>query len=163
MYAEIEVMICTTANKFLVDQFHKGRLSEDSIKKITHFWTSKNRAPVTEFQFDQVTQRELVVHNFRTLEFHGECAYNPVALKSTLDSWKSVAKEMSVRTFCYPDSVIRKHMYDTHKILEMLGAGYKTLCPFEYIQMTILGKMTEHRRKHSEGSDGNGSPRARVR
>ncbi|KKA16408.1 hypothetical protein T310_10015 [Rasamsonia emersonii CBS 393.64] len=162
MYSEIEVMICMTANKFLLDQFHKRRMSAESIKKITNFWMSKNRAQVSEFQFDQATQRELILYNLRTFEFHGEYAINPVALKSALDNWKAVAKEMSVRTFCYPDSVIRKHMHDTHKILEMLGASDATLRDFEFLQMKVIVKMSEHRRKNSEGSDGKGSPRAHT-
>ncbi|KAL1969653.1 hypothetical protein VTN77DRAFT_8206 [Rasamsonia byssochlamydoides] len=163
LYSEIEVMICVTANRFLLDQFHKNRMSAESVRKITNFWTSKNRAQVAEFQFDQATQRELILYNIRTFEFHGECAMNPVALKSTMDNWKSVAKEMNVRTFCYPDSVIRKHMHDTHKILEMLGAPDTTLRIFECLQMKVLGKMTEHRRKNSEGSDQRDGPQAHGR
>ncbi|KMU81811.1 hypothetical protein CISG_02827 [Coccidioides immitis RMSCC 3703] len=122
LYSEMELMICVTANKFLMDQYREGRMSAESVTKIINFWTSKNRPQVVQFQFDQATQRDLILYNIKNFAFHGECAANSVLLNATLYNWKIITKEMNVRTFCYPDSVIRKHMHDTHKILEMLGA-----------------------------------------
>jgi len=148
IYSEMEVMICVSANKFLVQQYKEGRMSAESINKITNFWASKNRPQVLEFQFDQSTQRELILLNLRTFSFYGECSTNPVALNSTLYNWKAVAKEMSVRTFCAPDSVIRKHMHDTYKILEMLGAPLVTVLAFQDLQMKTLALMQEHIKKN---------------
>lgn len=131
LYSEVEVMICVTANTFLVRQYEAGRISEESIKRVTNFWGSKNRPQVVEFQFDQATQRRLILSNIRTLSFDGESSTNPILLHSNLHNWKAVVKEMSVRTFCAPDSAIRKHMHDIHKLLEMLGAHDATLLAFE--------------------------------
>ena len=68
-----------------------------------------------------------------------------------------MAKEMSVRTFCAPDSQVRKHMHDAHKILEMLGAPLVTFLAFQELQLKTLAKfneaakqMEEKRRKNSE-------------
>ncbi|GAQ06230.1 hypothetical protein ALT_3551 [Aspergillus lentulus] len=145
LYSEMEVMICVTANTFLVRQYEAGRISEESIKKVINFWGSKNRPQVVEFQFDQATQRRLILSNIRTLRFDGESSTNPILLHSNLHNWKAVVKEMSVRTFCAPDSAIRKHMHDIHKLLDMLGAHDATLLAFEELQMSTLALMRQRR------------------
>ncbi|KAI9930300.1 hypothetical protein MW887_011051 [Aspergillus wentii] len=143
LYSDMEVMICVSTNKFLVQQYSEGRISEESIKKVTNFWGSKNRPQVIEFQFDQATQRQLILSNVRTLCFNGESSTNPILLNSNLHNWKAIVKEMSVRTFCAPDSVIRKHMHDIHKLLDMLGAPAVTFLAFEELQMRTLSLMKE--------------------
>lgn len=158
LYSDMEVMICVSANKFLVQQHYEGRLSVESIKKITNFWGSKNRPQVVEFQFDQATQRQLILSNIRTLRFNGECSTNPILLNSNLHNWKAIVKEMSVRTFCSPDSVIRKHLHDIQKILDMLGAPLSTFLAFQDLQMRTLALMKENlTRVYRPGSDGSGS------
>ncbi|KAF9889542.1 hypothetical protein FE257_007252 [Aspergillus nanangensis] len=147
LYSELEVMICVSANKFLVDQYNIGRLSAESIRKIKDFWGSKNRPQVVEFQFDQSTQRRLILSNIRTLHFNGESSTNPVLLHSNLQNWRAIAKEMTVRTFCSRDSVIRKHMHDIHKLLDMLGAPVDTFLAFQELQVRTLAAMKEHLEK----------------
>lgn len=152
LYSEMELMICVSANQFLMEQYREGHMSAESFTKITNFWVSKNRPQVIQFQFDQATQRDLILYNMRTFHFHGECAVNSVVLNATLYNWKTMAKEMSVRTFCYPDSMIRKHMHDTHKILEMLGAPLVTFLAFQELQMNALSliKKAQEKLLHSE-------------
>lgn len=145
LYSEMEVMICVSANRFLVEQHADGRVSKESIRKVNHFWGAKNRPNVVDFQFDQDTQRQLILSNIRTLHFNGDSSTNPVALHSNLHNWKAVVKEMSVRTFCAPDSVIRKHMHDIQKLLDMLGAPIATFLAFEELQMRTLVWMKEQR------------------
>ncbi|KAL6236147.1 hypothetical protein BDW75DRAFT_250331 [Aspergillus navahoensis] len=145
LYSEMEMMICVSANQFLMQEYAGGRVSEESIKRINKFWGSKNRPGVVEFQYDQATQRQLILTNIRTLHFNGESSTNPVALHSNLHNWKAVVKEMSVRTFCAPDSVIRKHMHDIQKLLDMLGAPIATFLAFEELQMRTLVWMKEQR------------------
>jgi hypothetical protein len=148
LYSEMEVMICVSANKFLLEEYNGGRISKDSIKKINNYWGSKNRPDVVEFQFDQATQRQLILSNIRTLHFNGESSTNPVLLNSNLQNWKAVVKEMSVRTFCAPDSVIRKHMHDIQKLLDMLGAPIGTFLAFEELQMRTLAFLKEQRARN---------------
>ncbi|EER38507.1 conserved hypothetical protein [Histoplasma capsulatum H143] len=159
LYSEVELMICVTANKFLLDQHKEGRISVESVTKVTNFWASKNRPQVVQFQFDQLTQRDLVIYNLRTFKFHGECAQNVVALNATLRNWKAIAKEMSVRTFCTPDSVIRKHMHDTHKILEMLGAPIVTFLAFQELQVNTLSLMKQEQEKRMQAMGRHGVTR----
>ncbi|RAL04689.1 uncharacterized protein BO80DRAFT_346787, partial [Aspergillus ibericus CBS 121593] len=155
LYSEMEVMICVSANKFLLEQYNEGRLSEESIRKVTNYWGAKNRPQVIEFQFDQATQRRLILSNIRTLRFSGECSTNPVLLKSNLNNWKAVSKEMSVRTFCAPDSAIRKHMHDIHELLDMLDAPLVTYITFEELQMRTLSLMKVHLEKLCQADGGN--------
>lgn len=160
LYSDMELMICSSANHFLVGQHRVGRVSRESIKKVNNFWGSKNRPQVVEFQFDQATQRQLVLSNIRTLDFHGESATNPILLRSNLQNWKAIVKEMNVRTFCLPDSAVRKHMYDIHKILDMLGAPLSISLAFQELQTQTLSLMREemkkshHRRSYHSVSSG---------
>ena len=154
LYADMEYMICLRANDFLVQQHSEGRISPDSIKKINNLWGSKNRPQVVEFHFDQATQRRLIISNLRDLRFNGECSTNPILLSTNLHNWKAIAKEMSVRTFCTPDSAIRKHMHDIHKILDMLGTPVSTFLAFEDLQMRTLSLMNHHlRERYRSGYD----------
>ena len=129
LYSEMELMICATANQYLSTQAEQGRMSVESLQKVTNFWESKNRPQVIEFMFDQATQRDLVFYNLRTFRFYGPNASNLVAMNIMMQAWKTLAREMSVRTFCTPDSVVQKHMQDTYKILEMLGTYLSVSSP----------------------------------
>lgn len=144
LYSAMEYMICLSANDFLTRQYSEGRISPESIKRINSYWGSKNRPQVVEFHFDQATQRRLIFSNLRNLRFDGECSTNPILLNANLRNWKVIVKEMSVRTFCAPDSVIRKHMHDIHKILGMLDTPVSIFLSFEDLQMRMLSLMNQH-------------------
>lgn len=154
-------MICVAANKFLKAQQKSGLMSADSVSKIVNQWSRKNRPQVLEFQFDQATQRDLVLYNINTFRFHGEARTNPMVLNATMYAWKVMANEMSVRTFCTPDSVIRKHLHDTHKVLEMLGAGLTTFLVLQEMQVDALKEIAEEQKKRVERQKRRGTDEAR--
>ena len=56
----------------------------------------------------------------------------------------------SVRTFCTPDIVTKKHMHDCYKILEMLGAPLVTFLAFQEIQIKALGIMKDEQQKRDK-------------
>ncbi|KAI4284822.1 MAG: hypothetical protein L6R38_001158 [Xanthoria sp. 2 TBL-2021] len=149
-YSEAELMICATANKYLITQQEEGRMSYESIKKITDLWSQKNRPQVIEFMFDQLTQRDLILYNLNTFRFYGPNAENLVSMHGMMQAWKTLAKEMSVRTFCAGDSTIRKQMQDIYKILEMLGAPMVTFLAFQQIQIKTLKRMREQQQVRDE-------------
>jgi hypothetical protein len=162
VYSEMELMICVTANKYLIQEATAGRVSAESIAKVSTYWSGKNRPQVIEFQYDQATQRDLILYNLTTLKFHGESAESPLVLNATMHGWKTMAKEMSVRTFCAPDSAVKKHMHDVNKILEMLGVPFVTFLAFRELKLKTLAKINdaakgieekrrEERRKEIEG------------
>ena len=150
VYSEIELMICATANQYLATQAQQNRMSVESLQKVTSYWAAKNRPQVIEFMFDQATQRDLVLYNLRTFRFHGPHAENLMSMNSMMQSWKTLAREMAVRTFCTPDTVIKKHMHDTYKILEMLGAPLVTFLAFQEIHVRALKIMREEQRKRAQ-------------
>jgi hypothetical protein len=149
-YSEMELMICVTANKYLTQEAAAGRVSAESIAKVSMYWSSKNRPRVIEFQYDQATQRDLILYNLTTLKFHGESGESPLVLNATMHGWKTMAKEMSVRTFCAPDSAVRKHMHDAYKILEMLGVPFVTFLAFQELQLKTLAKINDAAKKIEE-------------
>ena len=134
-------MICSTANQFLLNEKDANRMSFESVEKITTYWIHKNRPQVIDFRFDQATQRDLIELNVKTFRFHGPCAEDLIAIHTMLRSWKNLAKEMSVRTFCAPDSVIKKHMHDVFKVLGMLGAPWPVLFALQQMQIKAVQKM----------------------
>lgn len=151
----MELMICAVANHYLMTQMKEDRMSVESVAKVTAFWQSKNRPQVVEFHFDQQTQCELIYLNIKTFRFYGPRAENPVALNAMMLAWKAMAREMNVRTFCSPDSMIKKQMHDLYRVLEMLGAPGVTFVAFQQMQLHALnimkGKAGE--RKKYEGME----------
>lgn len=134
---EIELMVVHTANSFIMSQFSQGRMGVDSIKKVVDMWKSKGRPPVTEFMYDQATQRELVVANQHNFRFHGDTAVNGVRIASMLYNWKNVASLMAVRIFCVADTVLLKLVFDVEQILELLGAGEPILLRLQAIRVVM--------------------------
>lgn len=138
LFSDLELMICATANEYLETQHHFDRMSPSSVAKVAQSWVARNRPQVLEFMYDQQTQRDLVLYNLKTFRFYGPHSENVVALNSMLLAWKQLGKDMSVRTFCTPDSVVRKQLHDCHKVLEMLGAPMVTFMAFQRVQLEAL-------------------------
>ena len=153
LYAEVELMICVTANQFLVVQYQAYHISVESVTHTTKFWREKNRPQVLEFHFDQATQRELIQANMSTVQFHGRYNGNNVQANSVMQAWNYLAKEMSVRTFCNPDSTIRKHLLDAARVLEMLGARDATMEAFEDHRQNTLDAMVETQKLRDEEAE----------
>jgi hypothetical protein len=147
LQADVELLICVSANKFLLHEAHHGRISKDSVNKVRRAWESRNLPQVLEYHYDQATQRELILANFRTIRFHGQFANDPVALNSAMLSWGTLAKEMSVRTFCTADSAVKKQMHDAQRVLEMLGAPLVTCLAFEQLHVRALAAMTKRQKE----------------
>ncbi|KAL8693605.1 MAG: hypothetical protein Q9218_001605 [Villophora microphyllina] len=149
-YSDAELMICATANQYLIIQKEEGRMSFESIAKVTSVWSQKNRPQVIDFMFDQLTQRDLILYNIKTFRFYGPYAENAVKINAMLNCWKTLAKEMSVRTFCTGDSMMRKQIQDIYKILEMLGAPMVTFMAFQQIQVRALKTMRDEQERRDQ-------------
>lgn len=138
LYNELELIILSTANKYLMLQYGENRMSVESVRTVTEYWRGKGRPQVIEFQYDQATQRDLIVANQKTFRFHGEKAGNALQISGMLYNWKENAREMSIRTFCAPDSVIQKQLHDTYKILELLGGEVVTFLALQEIHAAFI-------------------------
>lgn len=150
LYSEIELMVCATANQYLEVQVNKGRMSVESLERVTASWQARNRPQVIGFMYDQATQRDLISYNMEAFRFYGPQASNLMAMSSMMQAWKTMAREMAVRTFCTPDSVVKKHLKDAYRILEMLGAPLVTFLAFQEIATKASAIMAEERRKREE-------------
>lgn len=151
LYSELEVMICNVANGFILQQYYDGRVSQHSINKVNAAWNAKNNHHVVEFRFDQATQRDLILANRRCMEFTGDASRFPIRLQTNLQNWKKIAHEMSIRTFCLPDSAIRKHFFDIRQIIDMMDPSLETLRAFQdltaWTNDQMLDKETAARRQ----------------
>lgn len=162
IYSKLELFLCTSANTYLLVQLQNNRfLGNDSVKRFVDFWQSKNRPPVPEFQFDLKTQRDIILHNIRNFEFPSRYGLDPVLLKSTMDAWGTIISQLNVRTYCWPDSAIRKLLHDAEPVLEMLGSAHEILAAFLQMKQIIITmirntrftKKMEHLRLTSPCSD----------
>lgn len=159
LYSEVELMICATANHFLKHQQYRGRIAPATLAKVAQGWASKNRPQVIEFRYDQQTQRDLVLYNIKAFRFHGPDADDPIVLNSMMHAWKHLGKDMSIRTFCTPDSVVRKHMIDINKVLEMLGAPEVMIQAYQEVELatgTLLNQRNKERAEDVETTWGDG-------
>ncbi|KAL9116986.1 MAG: hypothetical protein Q9187_006484, partial [Circinaria calcarea] len=132
---------------FLLGEQKGSRLSLESVALTIKNWRRKGRPQVIEFQFDMMTQHDLVEMNLETVRFYGPRQADPVALVAMMRAWKALATEMSVRTFCAPDSVIKKHMSDAYMLLELLGAPMVTFLNFQDVQLKHLRLMAKGRKE----------------
>ncbi|EED13032.1 conserved hypothetical protein [Talaromyces stipitatus ATCC 10500] len=150
IYSKLELFLCMSANSYLLVQLQNNRfVGNDSIKRFVNSWKSRNRPVVPEFQFDMKTQRDIIVHNLRTFEFPGRYGLDPVLLRGTLDAWGSVISQLNVRSYCWPDSAIRKLFHDVEPILEMLGASREVLATFLQIKQVVVAivQQAKYKRK----------------
>lgn len=156
LVADLELMLVVSANRFLLREAKEGRISGASISKTRRNWEDRNFAQVVEYQFDQGTQRALILENLRTIEFCGEIANEPSKLAGALQAWGTIVFEMSVRTFCAGDSVIRKWLNDLPRIFEMLGAPFITFQTFEKIQtktQLVIGQRQRQRQRSEKSTN----------
>lgn len=141
LYGEIELMLSTAANEFLMEQKEEDRLSVGSVKKVTKSWFEDGHPQVLEFRFDLATQLKLVQLNVETFHFYGPDGHEGMRQAVLFNCWRSVAKELSVHTFCAPDSAIKKMMAECYRILEMLGAKTEVFMLLQQLQVRTLEKM----------------------
>lgn len=149
---EVELMLVHTANSFLMNQFSQGRMAVDSIKKTVDAWKARGRPTVIEFMYDQATQRDLVAINQHNFRFYGDRAGDSVRINSMLYSWKLVASQMSLRTFCDADTVILKLLFDIEQILELLGGRDPLMLRLQQIRATANERMRLARQRKERDS-----------
>ena len=143
LFGELELMLTTVANAFLLSEKKAGRMSVGSIAKVTKHWHDHNRPQVIEFRFDFVTQLMLVQLNKDTFRFQGAHSEKSLHVCAMLNGWRSVARELGIRTFCTPDSDIRKMLHDSFRILEMLGAPPPFLHLWQRLQSRAFKAMID--------------------
>lgn len=160
LWAELEYMLIETCNTFLKDEYEKQRLSRDSVLKTNHQWSERNRPQVIEFYYDQSTQYELLIANLRSIQLYSDYSQDAIMLNSVLHQWKILIRELSVKTLCMPDSIVRRWLHDARRVLELLGAEQDVLMNMDKLTslcMAVIGSAEKERaRKRYEESEGMG-------
>ena len=160
LFGELELMLTTVANDFLTIEKEEGRMSIESIQKVTKLWHNQNRPQVLEFRFDLAHQLLLVQANKSNFRFHGGGGGDPASAPTAqhdgmrvnvlLNGWRSVVRELGIRTFCTPDPDVRKLLHDSWRILEMLGAPKECFLLLQRLQTSTLAKMAQASKQREE-------------
>ena len=143
LYAEIENMITHAANEFLMKEYYDGHLTPKSLDKVKRRWQRKHMPGVPQFRFDQTTQYKIIKANRKHLQF-GQPSISTLDVDTILDDWRRICKDMSIRTFVAPDSVIKKQIHDILNLLEILKADE---CHIELIMALnahVRGELKKH-------------------
>ena len=119
--ADLEYIIQDTANRFLIYQHAHGRLSSHSVEKQSRAWYQKTGHQVAEFLYPIAVQRELVEQNLDTITFYGALAENADIMQSIMQTWKYVAHELSIRSFCLPNAELQHFLHESSRLLGLLG------------------------------------------
>lgn len=141
MFSDIELLICKTANDFLVQQYHHDRVSDHSINRAKRAWDAKNRPPVEEFNFDQATQRQLIVDNRESIYFPQEMRGNGALISTILRQWKAIIAQTKIRTCPMSDTGINMTLQDVKGVLEMLNACPKAMRCYHAIARWITRRL----------------------
>ena len=154
LFGELELMLTTVANDFLTIEKEGGRMSVESIQKITKLWHNQNRPQVLDFHFDLAHQLLLVQSNKSTFHFHGDAAgastQHGMRVNVMINGWRSVVRELGIRTFCTPDPDVRKLLHDSWRILEVLGAPKECFLLLQRLQTGTLAKMAQASQQREE-------------
>ncbi|KAI2732152.1 hypothetical protein CBS147332_1291 [Penicillium roqueforti] len=142
LYAEIEGMITHAANEFLMKEYYDGHLSTSSLQKVKRRWEKKHMPGVPEFRFDQGTQYRIISANREHLNFGRPS--NGLGRNTVLGNWKRIWKNMSIRTFVSPDSVIKKNIHDIMDLLELLNAREGHLELLMALDAHVRGQLQKH-------------------
>ena len=146
-------MLTTVINDFLVEEMHAGLMDINNLTRITKQWAQKGRPQVLDFHFDLATQAELLKVHADVFRFHGEGGNDGMRQAVMFNCLRGLVRELSIRTFCAPDSVIKKIMHDSWRVIEMMGAKIDVFMLLQRLQGVTLQKMKEAAKKRVEAEN----------
>ncbi|UNI16218.1 hypothetical protein JDV02_002678 [Purpureocillium takamizusanense] len=123
LYCELEYHLTGAIHDYITNELERGHLVADNLKKIADFWVSQGRPKVIGFRYDLETQLELVHLHINDFNFYGRRQSNPVEIAGLLHCMKVNARQIRVRTFCQPDSVIAKQLVDSQSLFNMINVS----------------------------------------
>ncbi|KAK3293506.1 uncharacterized protein B0H64DRAFT_364170 [Chaetomium fimeti] len=120
LYCELEFALATALNDYITAQLTAGRLEADRLRKVAEDWQRKGRPKVVGFRYDLETQLDLVRTHVHDFKFYSRAAAT-TAILGIIDTAKSNARVLRLRTFCQPDTVIAKQLLDSQGLFNILG------------------------------------------
>ncbi|RDA89950.1 hypothetical protein CP533_0195 [Ophiocordyceps camponoti-saundersi (nom. inval.)] len=151
LYCELEFHLTAALNDYIATELDKGHLVPGTLKQISDFWASRGRSKVVGFRYDLETQLQLICLHAHEFDFFGWRQKNLTEIGCLLGAMKTHARQMRVRTFCQPDSVIAKQLVDTQSLFNLINAtGIQQLALSEaatFFQVIVERERTqrEHR------------------
>ncbi|KAK4251987.1 hypothetical protein C7999DRAFT_36983 [Corynascus novoguineensis] len=147
LYCELEYILATALNDYITAQFNAGRLEADRLKKTAEDWQRKGRPRVVGFRYDMETQLDLVRAHVHDFKFYSRVAAT-TAILGIIDTAKSNARVLHIRTFCQPDTVIAKQLLDSQSLFNILGCPEEQQIKLAEI-IAFFKAAIERRRLHS--------------
>ncbi|KAM4066955.1 hypothetical protein HRG_000965 [Hirsutella rhossiliensis] len=123
LYCELEFHLTAALNDFITAELDRGHLVPDNLKKVSDWWANQGRPKVVGFRYDLETQLQLVSLHVNDFNFYGRRQSNPVEIGGLLDAMKTNARQMRIRTFCQPDSVVAKQLVDAQSLFNMINVS----------------------------------------
>ncbi|KAF4509552.1 hypothetical protein G6O67_003716 [Ophiocordyceps sinensis] len=123
LYCELEFHLTAALNDFITAELDKGHLVPDNLKKVSDWWANQGRPKVVGFRYDLETQLQLVALHVNDFNFYGRRQSSPVEIGGLLDAMKTNARQIRIRTFCQPDSVIAKQLVDAQSLFNMINVS----------------------------------------
>ena len=81
-----------------------------------------------EFSFDQATQCSLITANAKTVIFRVPDRFEPeLEIADILRNWKNMARLMAVRTYHDSDDLLRNHLHEVSRVLDLLYGKRTTM------------------------------------
>ncbi|KAK7755887.1 hypothetical protein SLS62_002174 [Diatrype stigma] len=124
VYCEIEWALSQTLDMFVKVQHNKGRLNLSKLKRIDDAWAALGRPRVLGYLYDLETQANLVLVHAESgeFEFYGPQRFDNVAIIACLRGFIADARQIQLRTYCYNDVVVAKHLLGARRLMTILGA-----------------------------------------
>ncbi|KAK4173393.1 hypothetical protein QBC36DRAFT_194733 [Triangularia setosa] len=108
VYCELDFTIAEALNEYLLSQFNFGRVDLSLMKKTADDWAKKGLPKVNGFRYDVDTQLSILRAHIEMFKFYGNAATTIPSMLGVIETMKTTAREMRVRTYCLPDVVIGK-------------------------------------------------------
>ncbi|KAK2071484.1 hypothetical protein P8C59_005906 [Phyllachora maydis] len=126
VYGELEFTLTTALDAFLTREFNAGRVDAGVLGKTAKKWEGLGRPKVLGFRYDLATQLKVVRQHADAFVFHGRPA-STAAVCGQLDMMATDAKQMRLRTFCNPDTVLAKQLLDAAGLCRTVDASAELL------------------------------------
>ncbi|KAK4644955.1 hypothetical protein QC761_309490 [Podospora bellae-mahoneyi] len=108
IYCELDFAIADALNDYIMSQFNLGRVDHATIKKTADEWAKKGLPKVKGFRYDVDTQLSILRAHIEQFKFYGQAATTVPSMLGIIDTMRTTAREMRLRTYCVPDVVISK-------------------------------------------------------
>ncbi|KAK0667885.1 hypothetical protein QBC41DRAFT_253349 [Cercophora samala] len=108
IYCELDFVIAEALHDYIMSQLQHGRVDLNIVKKTADEWAKKGLPKVKGFRYDIDTQLSILRGHIEVFKFYGNAATTVPSMLGIIDTMKTTAREMRIRTYCVPDVVIGK-------------------------------------------------------